>query len=38
LASMPNWRHCCTIIAPARVITGRKSPSTITRTVNGLPS
>ena len=37
-ASMPNWRHCCTIIVPARVITGRKSPSTMRRTVKGLPS
>ena len=35
---MPNWRHCWTIIEPARVITGRASPSTITRIVNGLPS
>ena len=31
LASMPNCRHCCAIIEPARVITGRASPSTMTR-------
>src|SRR5882724_11508828 len=38
LASIPACFHCCTIMVPARVITGRKSPSTITRTVNGFPS
>ena len=35
---MPNWRQFCAIMVPARVITGRDSPSTTTRTVNGLPS
>ena len=35
---MPNWRHCCAIIEPARVITGRPSPSTVILIVNGLPS
>ena len=38
LASMPNWRHCCATIEPARVITGRPSPSTVILSANGLPS
>src|SRR6185295_19054264 len=38
LASMPNCRHCCAIIEPARVITGRASPSTTILTVKILPS
>src|SRR4029078_13319771 len=38
LASVPNCRHCCAIIEPARVITGRASPSTTILTVKTLPS
>ena len=38
VASMPKRRHCSAIIEPARVITGRASPSTITVIVNRSPS
>ncbi len=35
---MPNLLHCWVIMLPARVITGRPSPSTISLMPNGLPS
>ena len=34
---MPKRRHCSAIIEPARVITGRASPSTITVTLKRSP-
>jgi hypothetical protein len=37
VASTPKRRHCSAIIEPARVITGRASPSTITVTLKRSP-
>ena len=37
LASMPNCRHCWAIIEPARVIVGRRSPSTVILIEKGSP-